>query len=112
MELLKGLRAATLLMVMLLAMGFAFLNNRELVDVNLYWGRFQDAPMAWVVFVTFLLGAGIGYSLSLFLVMELQGRIRDMKRRHHRLEGELTTLRNLPLDDAEESIARIGEPSI
>jgi uncharacterized integral membrane protein len=106
------MRAATLLVVMLLAMGFAFLNNRELVDVNLYWGRFQDAPMAWVVFVAFLLGAGIGYSLSLFLVLELQGRIRDMKRRHSRLEGELTTLRNLPLDDAEESAVRVSEPLV
>jgi uncharacterized integral membrane protein len=112
MGLLKGLRAATLLVVMFLAMGFAFLNNRELVDVNLYWGRFQDAPMAWVVFVAFLLGALVGYSLSLFLVIELQGRIREMRRRHLRMEGELTTLRNLPLDDAEEHALPAAEHTV
>jgi uncharacterized integral membrane protein len=110
MGILKGLRAATLLLVMFLAMGFAFLNNRELVDVNLYWGRVQDAPMAWVVFVAFLLGAGIGYSLSLFLVLELQNRLRDIRRRQSRLEGELTTLRNLPLDDTE-SLGTGAEPT-
>lgn len=107
MGILKGLRAATLLFVMFLAMGFAFLNNRELVDVNLYWGRFQDAPMAWVVFVAFLFGALVGWSLSLLLVLELQTRVREMKRRHHRMEGELTTLRNLPLEDADDASARM-----
>jgi uncharacterized integral membrane protein len=92
--------------VMLLAMGFAFLNNRELVDVELYWGRFHDAPMAWVVFVSFLTGAAVGYALSLLVVLELQTRLRDLYRRQHRLEGELTTIRNLPLDDAEETVPR------
>lgn len=103
MGLLKALRAAIFLGVMLLAMGFAFLNNRELVDVELYWGRFHDAPMAWVVFVAFLTGAAIGYALSLLVVLELQTRLRDLYRRQYRLEGELTTIRNLPLDDAEET---------
>jgi uncharacterized integral membrane protein len=106
MGILKGLRAAIFLGVMLLAMGFAFLNNRELVDVELYWGRFHDAPMAWVVFVAFLTGAAVGYALSLLVVLELQTRLRDLYRRQHRLEGELTTIRNLPLDDAEENVPR------
>ncbi len=107
MGILKTLRAATLLVVMFLAMGFAFLNNRELVDVNLYWGTFQDAPMAWVVFVAFLFGALVGWSFSVLLVLELQTRLREMRRRQARLEGELTTLRNLPIDDAEESAVRL-----
>jgi uncharacterized integral membrane protein len=106
MGILKGLRAAIFLGVMFLAMGFAFLNNRELVDVELYWGRFHDAPMAWVVFVAFLSGAAVGYALSLLVVLELQTRLRDLYRRQHRLEGELTTIRNLPLDDAEEAVVR------
>lgn len=104
MELLKAARALLLIGVMFAAMAFAFLNNRELVDVNLFWGSFQDAPMAWVVFVAFLFGALVGYAISLFALLELQGRVREMKRHRHRLEGELTTLRNLPLDDAEEAI--------
>jgi hypothetical protein len=111
MGILKALRAAIFIGVMLLAMGFAFLNNRELVDVELYWGRFRDAPMAWVVFVAFLSGAAVGYSLSLLVVLELQTRLRDLYRRQHRLEGELTTIRNLPLDDAEEAGPR-AEPSV
>jgi uncharacterized integral membrane protein len=100
MGVLKTMRAAILIAIMLIAMAFAVLNNRQLVEVNLYWGRLTETPMAWVVFCAFLLGAAIGYTLSLFRLMELQGRVRDMKRFQERLESDLSTLRNLPLEDA------------
>jgi hypothetical protein len=62
------------------------------------------------VFVAFITGAAIGYSLSLLAVLELQTRLRDVYQRQHRLEGELTTIRNLPLDDAEETVPRAEHP--
>jgi uncharacterized integral membrane protein len=107
MGLLKIIRAVVLVAIMLIAMAFAFLNNEQVVDVKLHWGEFVDAPMAWVVFVAFLLGAVIGFALALTKLIELQGRLHDLKRSQSRVSAELTALRNLPLEEPGEG--GIGE---
>ena len=108
MGVLKTIRAAIFIVIMLIAMAFAFLNNRQVVEVNLYWGRLTETPMAWVVFCAFLLGVVIGFALSLLKLMELQGRVHDLRKLQGRLESDLSTLRNLPLEDASPEEERRG----
>jgi uncharacterized integral membrane protein len=108
MGFLKAIRAAIFIVIMLIAMAFAFLNNRQVVEVNLYWGRLTETPMAWVVFCAFLLGVVIGFALSLLKLMELQSRVHDLRKLQGRLESDLSTLRNLPLEDASPEEERRG----
>jgi hypothetical protein len=37
-------------------------------------------------------------------LIELQAKLRDARKARHRVEGELTTLRNLPLEETDENI--------
>jgi hypothetical protein len=45
--------------------------------------------------------------VAVLKIVELQGKLRSFKRTSRQMEGELATIRNLPLEEPE----RIGEES-
>jgi hypothetical protein len=59
-------------------------------------------PLVWALFVAFLVGGLSGCAIALLWIVELQSKLRDTKRQARRLQGELTSLRNLPLDETDD----------
>jgi uncharacterized integral membrane protein len=97
---------SALLFVFVLAMiAFAVLNPEDHVDIQLGFGAFTNVPLVLALGIAF--GVGVVFTL-IFVVahlLGLYGTIRSLKRTNRALERELTDLRNLPLEEEEESEA-------
>jgi uncharacterized integral membrane protein len=101
MNFLKGFRTAIAVVLFVLLLGFAVLNPAETVDIDLFFAEYQNVYLLWVLFTTFLLGGLGGLLVSVLWIVELQTKLSQIKRSSRQLEGELTTLRNLPLEDSD-----------
>lgn len=103
MGFLKGLRMAVLLLIMIVAIGFAVLNPGERVVIDLFFAEpFQNVPLVFVLFCAFLVGVFGGFAVALVRILELQASLRNARRSRLRVEDELSTLRNLPLEENDE----------
>jgi len=103
MGFLKGLRMAVLLLTMVVAIGFAVLNPGERVRIDLFFGQpFENVPLVFVLFCAFLIGVAGGFCVAVVKLVEMQAALRSARRSRTRIEGELSTLRNLPLEESEE----------
>jgi uncharacterized integral membrane protein len=110
MGFLKLVRNVLLLVVVIALIGFAVLNPGQRAEVDLWVaGRFVDVPLVEIVFIAFVLGVAIGLAFSVVAIFELQTKVREARRSGERLQGELTSLRNLPLEEVEETPTGGGE---
>jgi len=99
----RVLRAVLVAALVVAAIGFAVRNPEQKVVVDLYFGPpYQDVPLVFALFVAFLVGGVGGCAVAVLWIVELQARLRDSRKQIRRLQGELTSLRNLPLEDAED----------
>jgi uncharacterized integral membrane protein len=106
MSFLKVVRMAVLLLIMLVAIGFAVLNPGERVRIDLFFIEpLENVALVFVLFCAFLIGVVGGFSVALVKVVELQTALRAARRSQSRIAGELSTLRNLPLEESEESLS-------
>jgi uncharacterized integral membrane protein len=106
MSFLKVVRMAVLLLIMLVAIGFAVLNPGERVRIDLFFIEpLENVALVFVLFCAFLIGVVGGFSVALVKVVELQTALRSARRSQSRIAGELSTLRNLPLEESEESLS-------
>jgi uncharacterized integral membrane protein len=90
-----------ILVVFVAVMGFAIMNLREHVTVQLYPGRtgIYDVQMVVALFVAFVGGMFTWFVASLARELRIRREIGRMRRQLRQLEQELTALRNLPLED-------------
>ena len=99
----KAIRNVVLLLVVVAMIGFAVLNPGQRLEVDLWLaGKWADVPLVEIVFIAFVLGVGVGLLFMVFSVVDLRAQLSGAKRSGQRLEGELTSLRNLPLEEEEE----------
>ena len=100
MEILRVVRMGFLAIIAVVAIGFAVLNPAERVSIDLFFVPIlEEVPLVFTLFCAFLIGIIGGLSVAMLSVLELQTKLRFAKRSRHDIEGELTTLRNLPLED-------------
>ncbi len=112
MSILKGVRTILLVLIMIVAIGFTVMNPGERVRVDLFFAPpFENVPLVEALFFAFLLGLLGGLAVAVIRILELQAQLRDARRSGSRLAGELTTLRNLPLEESEESVPGPGTES-
>lgn len=103
MGFLRLLRAALVAGVVVVAIFIAVRNPLEKVTIDLLFGPpYVDVPLVWALFVAFLVGGLSGCAIALLWIVELQSKLRDAKRQARRLQSELTSLRNLPLDETDD----------
>ena len=55
--------------------------------------------MIVVLFIAFVLGHFVWFVVSLFKDLQMRKSVSDLKRQNRRLEEELRTLRNMPVED-------------
>ncbi len=75
------------------------LQNRQPVDFSYYFGVHWGGPLAWLLFVTFGLGAVAGVLASLRLLLRMQRRLVRARKELRRAEQEVSNLRALPIKD-------------
>jgi len=100
------LKMFLILGVFVAVMGFAIMNLREHVTVQLYPGRggTYDVQMVVALFVAYVGGMFTWFLVSLARDLKIRRETGRMKRQIRTLDQELTALRNLPLEDVKADV--------
>ncbi len=85
------------LLVSVVGLSFALM-NAETVTLSYYFGTIE-APLSIVVVISIALGALLGVSTSMVMVLGLKQEIARLRRSVKVTEKEVANLRSLPLKD-------------
>ena len=88
---------ALLFLIGIIAASFAWMNVNE-VKLTYYFGS-VELPLAFLVVVTFALGALFGVVAVMGMVFKLKRENTKLKKSNRSSEQELSNLRSLPLKD-------------
>lgn len=98
-----AVRAILIIGLVLLVVAFAFYNlNSPDVDVNLIWVQYIEVPLITVVFWSFVPGVLVSLFVFMSVLIKQSIQLRASKRRVKALEGEVTALRNRPIEESAE----------
>ncbi len=87
--------------LLILIIGFAFLNPSQKVDIDLFFRQYYGIQLAIVVLFSIFAGMLLMFSLSVFHDIKMRSQMRRYKLENRRLSEELTTLRTSPFEDEE-----------
>lgn len=96
------LRIFVILLIIVLVIGFGIYNSDVRVSVNFFGRSYVEVPMIYVAFWSLVVGIVVSFVLSISYYLKVQSELRAQKRENRSLMEEITTLRNLPLEDVEE----------
>ena len=89
-----------LLAVVVLIAGITFaLHNRQIVEINYYFGMRWGGPLSLALLATFALGVVTGYLAGLRMVVRMQRQLVQARKEVRQVEQEVTNLRALPIKD-------------
>ena len=97
---LKRIGLAILILLIVVVMATFTANNPGTIDVDLAFKRFET-PIPLAFTVAFALGWFFGVLSIGFYVLKLVNERRVLRRSLRMSESEVTSLRNLPLSDAD-----------
>jgi hypothetical protein len=110
MSLLRVMRMILVGVIVLGAIVFTVKNPSERVRLDLVvLPAREDVLLIEALFWALLAGALVGLSFAAIKLLELQTQLTKERRARHRMQSELTALRNLPLEEAEDEEQRGGE---
>jgi len=88
------------LAIVVLLIGIAFaIQNKQIVEVNYYFGLKWSGPLSLVLLTVLTLGVVIGYVASLRMVVRMQGQLVQARKEVRQIEQEVINLRALPIKD-------------
>ena len=90
----------TILAVLVLILGIAFgIQNRQIVELNYYFGLSWSGPVSLALITTFAVGVLAGYLASLRTVVRMQRQLVQARKEIRQIEQEVVNLRSLPIKD-------------
>jgi uncharacterized integral membrane protein len=96
------IRTFLIIILIVLVVGFSIYNSDEKISVNLYGQEYVDVPMIFVAFWALVIGMLISFVLGVSYYFKMHAERRSLKKENKKLMDEVTALRNLPLEEAEE----------
>jgi uncharacterized integral membrane protein len=97
-----ALRTFFIIVLIVLVVGFSIYNSDERVSVNLYGKEYIEVPMIFVAFWALVIGMVLSFVLGVSYYFKMHSELRSLRKENKRLLDEVTTLRNLPLEETEE----------
>jgi uncharacterized integral membrane protein len=91
---------AALLIIGLL--GFTIQNSYQRVVINIAGKTYGEVPLIFVIYIAFCIGIVFWFVISVVQYLRFSGQLVEQKRKVRALSDELTTLRNLPLEEPDE----------
>jgi len=98
-----------LLMIMVIAFAYYNLNPAQTVEVNLIFAKYVNVPLITVVFWSFVGGLLVSLFLFISIYIKLSVQLRSSSKRVQALEGEVTVLRNRPIEESAELLKDSGD---
>lgn len=90
-----------LIVLMLLAIGFAFQNAGERANLKVFTTTFLDVPLVLIVLAAFAAGMIASFLLAVTYYFKISSEARTTRREAHRLQTEITSLRNRQIEQLE-----------
>ncbi len=102
-----AVRAILIVALILCVVAFAYYNSdlQQNVRVNLIWVQYVDVPLITVVFWSFVPGVLVSLFLFMSVFIKQSVQLRATRRRIKALEGEVTALRNRPIEESADLVA-------
>lgn len=90
----------TILAIFVLLIGIAFaVQNRQVVELNYYFGLRWIGPLSLALLTVLALGVVAGYLASLRMVVRMQRQLVRTRKEIRQIEQEVINLRSLPIKD-------------
>jgi putative membrane protein len=90
----------TVLAILVLLIGIAFaVLNRQMVELNYYFGLKWSGPLSMALLAAFAFGVVAGYIASLRTVVRMQRQLVQARKEIRQIEQEVINLRSLPIKD-------------
>ena len=90
----------TVLAILVLLIGIAFaIQNRQVVELNYYFGLKWSGSLSLALLTAFTLGVVAGYLASLRRVVRMQRQLVQARKEIRQIEQEVINLRSLPIKD-------------
>jgi len=102
-----AVRAILIVVLVLCVVAFAYDNLalQQTVDIHLIWAKRFDVPLLTVVFWAFLVGVLLSLVVFVSMFVKQSVQLRAARRHIRALEGEVTALRNRPIEDSVDLVA-------
>ena len=90
----------TILAILVLLIGIAFaIQNRQVIELNYYFGLKWVGPLSLALLTSFAIGVAAGYLASLRMVVRMQRQLVQARKEIRQIEQEVINLRALPIRD-------------
>ena len=94
-----ALKILLILAIIMILIGFSIYNSGEYVSVNLFGYQYSGVPMIIVAYWSLVIGMFISFLLGVSYYLRIQSELREQRKENARMTEEITTLRNLPLEE-------------
>jgi uncharacterized membrane protein YciS (DUF1049 family) len=96
-----AIRAFLIAIIVIAIVAFASYNaGKSVSGVNLIWAQWVDVPLVTVVFWSFTGGLLVSLFLFISIYIKQVTQVRNLRRGVKALEGEVTVLRNRPIEES------------
>ena len=89
-------------LLIILILGFAFQNQHQMVQVKIVEWTSPEIPLYFVVYIAFSFGILVWLFVSVFKILQLKVKCRQLRNQNDQLKAELNNLRNLSVEEAVE----------
>lgn len=96
------IRYAIAAILIIALLGFTIQNSYQRVVINIANKTFTDVPLIFVVYAAFCIGLIFWFAISIVQYFRMLGHLSEQRRKNRTLTDEITTLRNLPLEEPDE----------
>ena len=102
------IRYAVAAVLIIALLGFTIQNTYQRVVINILTKTYEDVPLIFIVYVAFCLGLVFWFAISIIQYFKMLSQLSELKKRNRTLTQEITTLRNLPLEEPDEDKADLA----
>ena len=95
----KILIGLLMLAILLALVAFAVWNPGQQLNVRVLNNTYERVPFVYTVFIAFLTGVVLTLIFGFLYYFEMALSVRRLRKEKRILESELTTLRNLPVEE-------------
>lgn len=83
-----------------------FFANQNSSYVSIYYGSKEpvEYPLFFVVYLAFVIGMVVIWAVSLVDKLKISSQLRTLRKEKKRIEGELSSLRKMPIVESRDSI--------
>jgi uncharacterized integral membrane protein len=96
------IRYAIAAVLIIALLGFTIQNSYQRVVINIGAKTYDNVPLIFVIFIAFCVGIIFWFVISVVQYLRLSSQLVEQKKKLRNLGEELTTLRNLPLEEPDE----------